>query len=90
MYERVTHIIKTINKPRIKDPDPKMNCIDPLAFPTLDPGRSTRDRGTRQRPRTLQLWSGGILVGINAETLQVKKVDNRDYTLKYIYYILKA
>jgi hypothetical protein len=28
--------------------------------------------------------SGGILVGINAETLQVKKFDNRDYTLKYI------
>jgi hypothetical protein len=48
---------QSINKPRIKGHDPKTNCVDPLAFRALDPGRSTRDRGTRHRPRTLQLWS---------------------------------
>jgi hypothetical protein len=36
-----------------RDRDPS---VDPSAFPTLDPGRSTRDRGTRRRPRFLLLW----------------------------------
>jgi hypothetical protein len=31
--------------------------VDPPSFPTLNPGRSTRDRGTRRRPRFLLLWS---------------------------------
>jgi hypothetical protein len=37
--------------------DPATNQVDPLSFPILDPGRSIRDRGTRHRPRTWQLWS---------------------------------
>jgi hypothetical protein len=41
-----------------QDHDPTTNPIDPLAFLILDPGQSTRGRGTRRRSRTLQLWLG--------------------------------
>jgi hypothetical protein len=47
---------------REQDRDPSTNRTDPLAFPTLDPGRSTRGRGTRLRSRTLQLCAGRMVV----------------------------
>ncbi|XP_071679955.1 UDP-glycosyltransferase 88F5-like [Lolium perenne] len=39
-----------------RDRDPATNHVDPLSFPTPDPDRSIRGRGTRHRPGTWQLW----------------------------------